>query len=508
MQVSNQSTANALLARPDKMDPQQQRLHKLFARKQAQIGLNSSANGATAAQAPANAAKAAMLAKLDPAAIATAYPTSKSPGKPGLGTGTGANAGTGTGTGTIAPLPAELASELTVEGLMARWGSADTAYDLDKSGSVDMKDLVMLLSDTPGTQQAPPADGSQKTAPVEPTEILNTLGTTAAPAGEAAETPTSPELTMDGLMKAWGTSDPAFDLDGDGTVGMNDLVAMLAQAGVQSPLGAGTTPDADADGGDAGEPAPQLTVDGFAAAWGSDDPMYDLDGDGTVGMNDLLAHLATVAPATDGDVATPPTTTAVPEELGTTDPGTIPASLSDTAPASKSAKLADDPAATVAGVKSAGFDPASSLAATLDQIETTKVGDPATTTTAAGLPGGEAAPDDVVQRRLDPSLLGGPSSYWNMAGKIAGDGSINMSTLAGLGDVSVQAGSIESPEQAADIVSKQLHDRLEQFGFTDSPPANLHDILDGLRLSDGDRSMVLDRMQGMYPNGLGLNLVG
>ena len=49
------------------------------------------------------------------------------------------------------------------------------------------------------------------------------------------------------------------DVDGDGMVGVNDVLAVVA-------------------------------------AWGSDDPDADIDGDGTVGTNDLLAVIGTWGP--------------------------------------------------------------------------------------------------------------------------------------------------------------------------------------------------------------------
>ena len=154
MNVSNQALTNPLLARTqDKMDPQQLRLRKLFAGKQAEIANRQAMPAELSAASKAKAARsaAAMNPALgtQPGTPVKGGPSAKSPAVT-LGTGTG----TGTG-GGIAPLPGELTAELSVEGLMARWGAADTAYDLDKSGSVDMKDLVMLLSKQDEAKQGP-----------------------------------------------------------------------------------------------------------------------------------------------------------------------------------------------------------------------------------------------------------------------------------------------------------------------------------------------------------------
>ncbi len=495
MNVSNQALTNPLLARTqDKMDPQHLRLRKLFAGKQAEIANRQAMPAELSAASKAKAARsaAAMNPALgtQPGTPVKGGPSAKSPAV-ALGTGTG----TGTG-GGIAPLPGELTAELSVEGLMARWGAADTAYDLDKSGSVDMKDLVMLLSKQDEAKQGPVMlPGKPMIAPETASPELGVteampLSTTAPTAGvEGTDPGTTATPSMTDFMKAWGTDDPAFDLDGDGTVGMNDLLTMLAQGGTDAPLGTGTTADPE-------DPAAQLTVDGFAAAWGTDDPMYDLDGDGTVGMPDLLAHLATVSPATAGITGG----NAVPEELGTQAPAAFAGVLSDTAPVSpRSVKDARNPEATITF---GGVDPALSLAATLDRIESTPAaGGPLSTSATAP---GEKAPAGTGG--LDMAMLGGPSSYFGIAA--AASNPLDLATLAGLADPNTQAASIETPQQAADILAKQLQERFGAFGFNEAPPSNLHEILDGLRLADGDRKMVLERMHGLYPNGLGLNLMG
>jgi hypothetical protein len=55
-------------------------------------------------------------------------------------------------------------------------------------------------------------------------------------------------------------------------------------------------------------------------------------------------------------------------------------------------------------------------------------------------------------------------------------------------------------------VSGSLVDRLLAAGFTDRPPTNLGDIVDKLNLSPGDRSGVMQRLNNAYPNGLGVNM--
>lgn len=135
--------------------------------------------------------------------------------------------------------------DLTFEGLMAAWGQTDSPYDLNGDGIVDISDLMAFLAANP-------------TTPVE------------------ENTPSQPNLTVEGLLAVWGTDDPIYDLNGDGVVDTSDLVALLAQ--LENP----------SHGSDA--PA-TLSVGKLMEAWGTADTTYDLNGDGTVDISDLLMLL-------------------------------------------------------------------------------------------------------------------------------------------------------------------------------------------------------------------------
>ncbi len=117
---------------------------------------------------------------------------------------------------------------------------------------------------------------------------------------EAAETETPADVnelpTPQALLDAWGTKDPETDLNGDGTVNVNDLLMLLAKM---------------SDGHSVQEAPAPSPVDQLIAAWGSTDAAHDLDGDGTVGVKDLLALLArmsggTASGGTDGSQAAVP----------------------------------------------------------------------------------------------------------------------------------------------------------------------------------------------------------
>jgi hypothetical protein len=74
-------------------------------------------------------------------------------------------------------------------------------------------------------------------------------------------------MSVDGFASAWGSSDPTYDLNGDGIVDGADLGTYLQQQ---------STAGVDED---------QLTA--FMNAWGTSDADFDLNGDGTVDGTDL-----------------------------------------------------------------------------------------------------------------------------------------------------------------------------------------------------------------------------
>jgi len=248
--------------------------------------------------------------------------------------------GSATGTGP---------DELTVEGLMASWGKNDAQYDFDGNGTVDMNDLLELLSRQDAARTPPGTDrevipGAELTtdgtvgapAPIDvggaPTiegiidswgspdgsqdlnrngtvdfgdllTLLNQAGDGAVPAPEGAPPTPQGTPTLEGIMAAWGQADAVNDLDGNGVVDMNDLMTFLNQQQSHDAGATGISPGEN-DSGSAvalgsenpalGAPAPQpqpLTVEGLMAQWGKQDSVYDLDGNGVVDMQDLLRLL-------------------------------------------------------------------------------------------------------------------------------------------------------------------------------------------------------------------------
>ncbi|MEE9129347.1 MAG: hypothetical protein V3T84_04965 [Phycisphaerales bacterium] len=119
--------------------------------------------------------------------------------------------------------------------------------------------------------------------------------------------PAEPVDPIDALLADWGQSDSPYDFDGNGIVGANDLLMLLAR------LSGGGSPQPQEPHGDVAGPARPSThvlaepqrrdpsysnpastndLDALLADWGQSDSPYDFDGNGIVGATDLLMLLA------------------------------------------------------------------------------------------------------------------------------------------------------------------------------------------------------------------------
>jgi len=142
------------------------------------------------------------------------------------------------------------------------------------------------------------------------TERAGTAPTTQPPAvalplGKGEGGPTVKQPTLEGLREAWGTDNPRYDFNEDGIVDVLDLVELLKSMGDNSPGLPETQPSVgseptltDPSGAPAapvasGEPTVEdpVTLEGLRAAWGTDDPKFDLNSDGIVDVLDLLQLL-------------------------------------------------------------------------------------------------------------------------------------------------------------------------------------------------------------------------
>jgi Ca2+-binding EF-hand superfamily protein len=371
----------------------------------------------------------ATTASGEPADGKAATPTTAS-ARPVATTSTGA-----AGVSTVPPAGSGSGESqpLTVEGLLEAWGSDNEKYDLNSDGTVNVRDLLALLAKLSDTTLADDPQIGQ--APVEPETVTDEIGE---------------PLTIEGLEAAWGTDDERYDLNGDGTVNVRDLLALLAQMSHSPPAGDGEVADSGGapgidpeNPGGVTPPLPpeedELTVEGLTEAWGTDDPRYDLNLDGTVNVQDLLALLAQMSEAK-------------PE----TEPDVAPAVVTSNQ---------DVPADDVLG---------------------------------------EPTPLDLLLKAWGTD---NPDYDLNL------DGVVDVQDLlAMLAELSGgQSGSFTDraavtgtvPSTAASLVS-----RLEAAGYTEQPPSNIHELISQLNLPATERASVLSQLADRYPQGLGLDIIG
>jgi len=289
---------------------------------------------------------------------------------------------------------------------------------------------------------------------LDPSIATQNVQPPAAPLAPAALSAAAPEIhpQVQALLDAWGTNDPAFDLDGDGIVNATDLVLMLAKLAGQLPEVA-TDPEAPA----AAELHPdllttqtgeQLTVDNLLAAWGTNNPDFDLNGDGTVDAADLLLLLTKLGQA--------------PEDLP-----------------KMSSKAEGAVAAPALG----------------------------THTTEA-----PANPEVQLQTRVEALLDAWGSG--NPAFDLNGDGIVDSSDLL-LMLARINGNGENTPNPLNEAPPAPAHHPIEQLlanfhsaGFTTAPPANLSEILSNLGLNADTKRAFMSRLAAAYPQGLGVSMIG
>jgi len=208
-----------------------------------------------------------------------------------------------------------------LEQLQADWGKADSPWDLNGDGTVDIRDVLRLLAKiSGGTRDAVevPEQVGPNVTPV-PQDV-----TEAGHEGAEGKTP------IEQLLADWGKSDSAWDLNGDGTVNIRDFLQLLAQAvgGADEPPPITTHLQEKAETiteslGDADEPPdPKTPIEQLLADWGKTDSAWDLNGDGTVNIQDFLQLLAQNGGGADEAPPIAPhlqdKAEAIPESLGDT----------------------------------------------------------------------------------------------------------------------------------------------------------------------------------------------
>lgn len=163
--------------------------------------------------------------------------------------------------------------ELTIDNLLEAWGTDDPTYDLNGDGNVDIDDLFALLDKMAQELHGGENDDIEPLSPPdEPAPLGPIEGSDQPPAGDTPST--SPPSGADETIQTPSTGD-------------NILVQ-------ENPEGSESGQDNDNDNGTG-----LLTIDNLLDAWGTDDPGYDLNGDGTVDIDDLFALLAQMAENND-----------------------------------------------------------------------------------------------------------------------------------------------------------------------------------------------------------------
>ena len=154
-----------------------------------------------------------------------------------------------------------------LQALLDDWGKADSPHDLNGDGTVGIQDMLQLLANLATDPGAEP----------DPRHRM--------PDDSAGETLSQAER-LQALLNDWGQTGSKFDLDGDGTVGMTDMLELLKRMADES---------AQPPAGDTGATPNQTTLQQLLADWGKTDSRFDLDADGTVGIRDMLLLLAQMA---------------------------------------------------------------------------------------------------------------------------------------------------------------------------------------------------------------------
>jgi hypothetical protein len=267
--------------------------------------------------------------------------------------------------------------------------------------------------------------------------------------------------------------------------------------------------------GDSQSQAPEITVQGFHEHWGQSDSPYDLNGDGTVNIDDLLQYInslvgpddepqGTASNAIDaGDVepAAPvePIATAIPDDLLPTDPN---------------APTPEPQPPTIQGFHE--YWNQSNAQYDLNQDGTVNIDDLLqfiNSLVCVQCPEPTGIPDD---HKSQPS-----------AGLTATSSTDAASIAAAATDLDAEPASIEQPTPPSQVslggprdtalasapsltnvqkLVQTLISRLDENGFKDHPPTNIRELVSRLDLQPAQTDTVLRHLGEHYPQGLGVNV--
>lgn len=272
--------------------------------------------------------------------------------KPGLGLGRGVGEAK-KAEGSPTPEAAQAPTVDTLEGIRKHWGQSDSPFDVNGDGTVNIDDILHFIASQgqPGkpdgsavddaTASITAAEESEASTPASDATIPDELSTTDPKAGQP--------LSLDGFNQHWGQANDEYDLNSDGTVNMDDMLAFInQQPSIETPELAPPTFDRRANelptitgpvegespseivagdgpaaivGNQESTDQPQVTIDGLLGAWGTNNSTFDLNGDGTVNMDDVLQHIAQLGAPQNAGSESPRAASAVSAQLTATDIG-------------------------------------------------------------------------------------------------------------------------------------------------------------------------------------------
>lgn len=220
------------------------------------------------------------------------------------------------------------------------------------------------------------------------------------------------------LMADWGVSGSVYDLNGDGTVNVTDMLQMISGIG-----GPGRPWEPKSPSDPAKLPMNANTLAHIQVDWGQTDSRYDINGDGIVNVSDLL-HVLSNWDDADG---APPTGFTAPDGTTVAPPTNV-------------------------------LTPAASEAATATETKTAS----SAPEPVAATPTPVAAATPETQQTLAPAKL--------------------------------------------KRLSAAMIERLMNAGYTERPPVNIREIVAKLNLEPTDRRAMMAKLREHYANGLGVNL--
>jgi Ca2+-binding EF-hand superfamily protein len=310
--------------------------------------------------------------------------------------------------------------------------------------------------------------------------------------------------TLEGIRKHWGQSDSPYDLNGDGTVNVDDILHYIAGLANGQPDGSTVDPAmnnvvaTDESGisvaaGDTSIPdqlsttdptsGQPLTLDGFNDHWGHANSQYDLNSDGTVNMDDLLAFINSQStpiapeispPAFDRHVDELPTI-AGPDQI---DLASATVALDETPATVGNLNNVDQPQVSLDGLLGAWGTNNSTF--DLNGDGTVNIDDLLQYIGQLGAPQNAGAESQRVASNIPAQLLATESAGKNQRG--------------------------EQLQVRAQKLVDSLISRLSETGFEDHPPTNIRDLVSRLDLHPSQMNFVMHKLGERYPMGLGVNL--